>query len=98
VEQSQLWPIAGVATARSISAHPADGDHIDDDKGKQPVLERVIDSLLDLCSPQHHPKEIRAAMQRAPKTASPLIMANVSSPRLDIGTSRTHPQAAIPTR
>jgi hypothetical protein len=44
VEQSQLWPIAGVATARSISAHPADGDHIDDDKGKQPVLERVIDS------------------------------------------------------
>jgi hypothetical protein len=27
-------------------------------------------------------------MQRAAKTANPLIMANVSSPRLDMGTSR----------
>jgi hypothetical protein len=43
---------------------------------------------------EHHPSHSKAAMQKAAKTATPLIIANVSSPSLDIEHPTRRPPVA----
>jgi hypothetical protein len=95
---NNLWPIIGVATATSCSAHSAEGADVDDDKRKHPVLERAIDSfarsLFPAASPQgHQGSNAESAKNSKPADHGERVLAASRHRHLT-----HHPQAAVPTR